>query len=70
MFKSGVLLTKFGQKILLFSSAQPDYVQKFGKKYLLGRFALCIMVSSASITFLIMMLIFRFSRTKISFDLF
>ena len=38
---------------------------------MLGRFALCTKVSSDPITFLITMLIFfRFSRTKISFDRF
>ena len=32
MFKSGVILTKFGHKLLLSLSAQPDYVLKYWKK--------------------------------------
>ena len=56
--QSGVFPTKFGHKLLLSLSAQFDNVLKSWKKELLGRFSLCITLSSDQITFLITMLIF------------
>ena len=51
VFKSGVILTKFGHKLFLSLSAQPDYVWKRWEKKLLRRSALCIKICSDSITF-------------------
>ena len=51
VFKLGVFLTKFGHKLLVSLSAQPDYVGKCSKKELLGCSALCIRVSSDPTTF-------------------
>ena len=69
MFKSGEFLIKFGHKLLLSLSAQPDYVQSVGK--IVGR-TLCFMYQGIFRPdyILITMLIFRFSSTKIPFDLF
>ena len=47
VFNSGVFLTKFGHKFLIFLSAQYDYMcESVKKNNLLGRSALCIKVSS------------------------
>ena len=56
--KVTVFLTKFGHKVLLSLSAQPDYMWKNWKKYLVGRSTLCIKAFSDQITFLITMRIF------------
>ena len=54
--QSGVFLTKFGYKLLLFHLLSMIMCERVGKK-LLGRSALCIKESSDPITFLKTMLI-------------
>ena len=62
VLKSGVFLAKFGHKLLLSYLLSLIMCKSVGK--MLGRSALCIKVSSDSITFLKTMLIFQIFAHK------